>query len=41
MERITISLDDDLGRQLAELIERKGYGNRSGAFRDILRISLR
>jgi len=37
VERITISLDDDLGRQLAELIERKGYGNRSEAFRDILR----
>lgn len=37
MERITISLDDELGRQLAALIERKGYGNRSEAFRDILR----
>lgn len=37
MERITISLDDDLGRQFAELIARRGYGNRSEAFRDILR----
>ena len=40
VERITISLDDELGRQLAELIDRKGYRNRSEAFRDLLRRQL-
>ncbi|MDX1593934.1 MAG: nickel-responsive transcriptional regulator NikR [Gammaproteobacteria bacterium] len=40
MERITISLDAALGRQLAELIDRKGYRNRSEAFRDLLRQEL-
>lgn len=37
MERVTISLDDDLLAQFDGYIERKGYGNRSEAIRDLLR----
>jgi len=37
MERITISLEDDLARKFDELIRSKGYVNRSEAMRDILR----
>ncbi len=37
MERITISLDEDLAREFDALIERRGYSNRSEAVRDLLR----
>ena len=37
MERITISLDEDLARDFDALIARKGYQNRSEAVRDLLR----
>ncbi len=37
MERITISLDDELARQFDALLARKGYGNRSEAVRDLIR----
>lgn len=40
MERITISLDEDLAREFDELIARRGYQNRSEAIRDILRSHL-
>ena len=37
MERITISLDEDLAREFDRLIEQRGYSNRSEAMRDLLR----
>lgn len=37
MQRITISVDDDLLAQFDGYMERKGYANRSEAFRDLLR----
>ncbi len=37
MRRITISVDDELAQQFDDLIERRGYENRSEAFRDLLR----
>ena len=37
MERITISLDEDLAHEFDQLIERRGYSNRSEAVRDLLR----
>ncbi len=37
MERFTISLSQDLARAFDDLIQRKGYQNRSEAVRDILR----
>ncbi len=40
MERITISVDDDLLAQFDSFMERNGYGNRSEAFRDLLREKL-
>lgn len=40
MQRLTISLDDDLTKSLDELIRRRGYSNRSEAFRDLLRKEL-
>ncbi|MEP7247771.1 MAG: nickel-responsive transcriptional regulator NikR [Gammaproteobacteria bacterium] len=40
MRRLTISVDDQLATQFDELIERKGYLNRSEAFRDLVRSSL-
>ena len=40
MERFTISLDDELAHEFDRLIERRGYGNRSEAVRDILRAHL-
>jgi CopG family transcriptional regulator, nickel-responsive regulator len=41
MERITISVDDDLVAEFDRFMERKGYANRSEAFRDLLRERLR
>ena len=40
MRRLTISVDEQLATQFDELIERKGYLNRSEAFRDLVRGSL-
>lgn len=37
MERITISLDEALVAELDAYMERRGYANRSEAFRDLLR----
>jgi CopG family nickel-responsive transcriptional regulator len=41
MQRVTITLDDDLLATLDNLSERRGYNNRSEAVRDILRDALR
>lgn len=40
MERITISLEDELLGELDAYMERKGYANRSEALRDVLRAEL-
>lgn len=40
IERIGISIEQKLLKQFDSLIERKGYENRSEAFRDLIRISL-
>lgn len=40
MRRITISVDDDLASAFDALVLRKGYGNRSEAFRDLVRGAL-
>ena len=40
MERVTISLDEDLLEQFDVYMERKGYANRSEAVRDLLREGL-
>ena len=40
MRRLTISVDEQLATQFDELIERKGYLNRSEPFRDLVRGSL-
>jgi CopG family transcriptional regulator, nickel-responsive regulator len=37
MQRITITIDDDLLQAVDELMSRRGYGNRSEAIRDIVR----
>jgi CopG family nickel-responsive transcriptional regulator len=37
MERITISLDQELAKQFDELLQRRGYHNRSEAVRDMVR----
>lgn len=37
MERVTISLDDDLLAEFDAYLARKGYGNRSEGIRDLLR----
>ena len=37
MERITMSLDEDLARDFDELIRARGYDSRSEAMRDLLR----
>jgi CopG family nickel-responsive transcriptional regulator len=41
MQRVTVTLDDDLMRDLDALIATKGYQNRSEAIRDLARASLR
>ena len=40
MERITISLEDELLAELDSYMERRGYANRSEALRDALRAEL-
>ncbi|CAG9298039.1 nickel-responsive transcriptional regulator NikR [Celerinatantimonas diazotrophica] len=40
MQRITITIDDDLAEHLDEVIESRGYSSRSEAVRDLVRESL-
>lgn len=40
MQRLTISLDDELAAAFDELMQRRGYANRSEAVRDMLRREL-
>lgn len=40
MQRITITVDDDLMDDVDRLIERRGYQNRSEAFRDLARAGI-
>lgn len=40
MQRLTISIDDDLAQELDHLIEMRSYSNRSEVFRDLLRKEL-
>jgi CopG family nickel-responsive transcriptional regulator len=40
MERITISMDEDLAARFDALIARRGYSNRSEAMRDLVREAL-
>eukprot|EP01037_Dinobryon_pediforme_P023201 gene23201-24576_t len=40
MRRLTISVDDSLADAFDQLVERKGYLNRSEAFRDLVRKEL-
>ncbi|MBB3212273.1 CopG family nickel-responsive transcriptional regulator [Herbaspirillum sp. Sphag1AN] len=40
MRRLTISVDDSLAEAFDQLVERKGYLNRSEAFRDLVRKEL-
>jgi len=40
MRRLTISVDDDLADAFDQVVEKKGYLNRSEAFRDLLRKEL-
>lgn len=41
MQRLTISIDDDLAQDFEALIEARRYGNRSEAVRDLVRRELR
>jgi CopG family nickel-responsive transcriptional regulator len=40
MQRLTITIDDDLLGEVDEFIAQQGYANRSEAFRDLLRSGL-
>jgi len=40
MQRLTITIDDALLGEVDAFIDRRGYANRSEAFRDLLRGSL-
>ena len=40
MQRLTISIDDDIAKAFDRLVRDKGYENRSEAFRDLLRKEL-
>lgn len=41
MQRVTVTLDDDLMSELDRVIEMKGYQNRSEAIRDLARAGIR
>lgn len=41
MQRITITIDDDLLAELDDMMRRRGYPNRSEAFRDLARAGLK
>jgi CopG family transcriptional regulator, nickel-responsive regulator len=40
MQRLTITIDDDLVAEMDEFIAQRGYANRSEAFRDLVRSGL-
>jgi CopG family nickel-responsive transcriptional regulator len=40
MQRLTITIDDDLVAEVDDFITQRGYANRSEAFRDLLRSGL-
>lgn len=40
MQRITITLDDDLSEEVDRLVVKKGYQNRSEAIRDFVRLGI-
>src|SRR5690606_34915473 len=40
MQRGTITLDDDLSKEVDELVLKKGYQNRSEAIRDFVRLGI-
>jgi CopG family nickel-responsive transcriptional regulator len=40
MQRVTVTLDDDLMAELDAMMEERGYPNRSEALRDLARIGL-
>jgi len=40
MQRLTITIDDDLVAEVDDFIAQRGYANRSEAFRDLLRSGL-
>jgi CopG family transcriptional regulator, nickel-responsive regulator len=40
MQRLTITIDDDLVAEVDEFINQRGYANRSEAFRDLVRSGL-
>ena len=40
MQRLTISLDDNIAAAIDAFMERQGYSNRSEAIRDLVRDSL-
>ncbi len=40
MQRLTVTIDDDLVAEVDEFIAQRGYANRSEAFRDLLRSGL-
>jgi CopG family nickel-responsive transcriptional regulator len=40
MQRLTITIDDDLVAEVDEFITQRGYANRSEAFRDLVRSGL-
>ena len=40
MQRFTVSIEPKLAAEFDALIERRAYGNRSEAFRDLLRAEL-
>lgn len=40
MQRLTITIDDDLLNEVDDFIAKRGYANRSEAFRDLLRSGL-
>lgn len=41
MQRLTISIDDELAEEFEALVKSRGYDNRSEAFRDLVRGELR
>ena len=41
MQRVTITIDDDLMAELDRIIESRGYQNRSEAIRDLARAGIR
>lgn len=40
MQRVTITLDDELSKEVDRLVEKNGYQNRSEAMRDFVRLGI-